>query len=71
MLYFKLMALNNRRSLISGVLFVVIGICYFIDGLQSHLNTLRIIGLLCWFSLGTYNIWNAFRERLAQTDDRP
>jgi hypothetical protein len=43
------------------VLFLAAGICFLIDGIQSHLDALRIIGLLCWFSLGTYNVWNAYR----------
>jgi len=64
------MTLTDRKPLISGVLFLVAGICYLIDGMQSHLNTLRIVGLLGWFSLGAYNVGNAFRERMARADDR-
>jgi hypothetical protein len=33
---FQVMALTNHKSLISGVLFLEVGICFLIDGLQSH-----------------------------------
>lgn len=32
------MTLSNRKSLISGVLFLEVGICILIDGLQVSLN---------------------------------
>ena len=65
MLYSKIMALTDRKSLISGVLFLV-GICYLIDRMQSHLNTLRIVGLLGWFSLGAYKRLERFQRTHGQ-----
>jgi hypothetical protein len=35
---FQVIVLTNRKSLISGVLFLEVGICFLIDGLQSHLT---------------------------------
>jgi hypothetical protein len=45
------MVITNRKWLILGVFFILIGVCWLIDGLQSHLTALRIIGVLCFLWL--------------------
>jgi uncharacterized membrane protein HdeD (DUF308 family) len=57
------MATTNKRLLISGMLYIVTGICYFIDAIQSHLTLLRIAGLSCFLLLGVFTMWSAFREK--------
>jgi len=55
--------ITNKRLLFPGVLYMVVGICYFVDGVRSHLSLLRIVGLSCWLLLGILSIWRGFEGK--------